>query len=326
MTTMDDKVGSAPTTPVWLVRAGRQGEDEAAALEHGLAIIGFREFPDLASAADSDDLLAKVRHIFPEAQDNRIRNLTGQLAAFVLRIREGDIVALPLKTRPGRVALGRVTGSYRFREVDGVTRHTRSVDWVRPDVPRSDIQQDLLYSLGAFMTVCRIRRNDAEHRIAAILAGGHDPGTETSGPDSGATVVDADSAIDGQTIPNIALIAHDQVLNHVRSQFPDHHLARLVEAVLQAEGYTTGLSPPGPDGGVDILAGRGPLGFEGPRICVQVKATTSTIDVTVLRGLQGTMQTFRADQGLLRELGRIHPRARTRGEARLLHGTALGCQ
>ena len=72
-----------------------------------------------------------------------------------------------------------------------------------------------------------------------------------------------------------------------------------MDAVLQAEGYSTLLSPAGPDGGVDILAGRGSLGFEGPRICVQVIATAGPADVNVLRALQGTMQSFNAENGLL---------------------------
>ncbi len=85
----------------------------------------------------------------------------------------------------------------------------------------------------------------------------------------------------------------------INRKFKGHELARLVEAVLQAEGYVTRRSEPGPDGGVDILAGRGPLGFDSPRICVQVKSSASPLDVTALRGLQGSVQTFGADQGLL---------------------------
>lgn len=42
-------------------------------------------------------------------------------------------------------------------------------------------------------------------------------------------------------------------------------MIRLVEAVLEAEGDVTELSPPGADGGVDILAGSGPLGFSRSR-------------------------------------------------------------
>ena len=59
------------------------------------------------------------------------------------------------------------------------------------------------------------------------------------------------------------------------------------------------MSSPGPDRGVDILAGRGPLGLDPPRLCVQVKSQASTADVTVYRTLQGTMQSFKAEQGLL---------------------------
>ena len=72
-----------------------------------------------------------------------------------------------------------------------------------------------------------------------------------------------------------------------------------MDAVLEADGWVTKISVPGPDGGVDILAGRGSLGLDTPRLCVQVKSQNSPADVTVYRTLQGTMQTFKAEQGLL---------------------------
>lgn len=59
------------------------------------------------------------------------------------------------------------------------------------------------------------------------------------------------------------------------------------------------ISPPGADGGVDIVAGKGPLGFDGPRLVVQVKSQDSPVDVSVLRELQGVMRQFQAEQGLL---------------------------
>jgi restriction system protein len=72
-----------------------------------------------------------------------------------------------------------------------------------------------------------------------------------------------------------------------------------VEAVLRADGWITKLSPPGADGGVDILAGRGSLGLDQPKLCVQVKSQTAAVDTTVYRALLGTMQGFKAEQGLL---------------------------
>ena len=90
-----------------------------------------------------------------------------------------------------------------------------------------------------------------------------------------------------------------QVREYVERNFHGHGLSDLVAAVLEAEGYRVTISPPGPDGGVDILAGKGPLGFESPRICVQVKSGRQVSGVNVLRELQGVMQTFQADHGLL---------------------------
>jgi restriction system protein len=72
-----------------------------------------------------------------------------------------------------------------------------------------------------------------------------------------------------------------------------------VEEILKAQGYTTQLSPPGADGGLDILAASGPLGFEQPRVCVQVKSTTMQVDVKILRELQGVMRKVQAELGLL---------------------------
>ncbi|MGI4800326.1 MAG: restriction endonuclease [Janthinobacterium lividum] len=69
--------------------------------------------------------------------------------------------------------------------------------------------------------------------------------------------------------------------------------------MLETEGYRTVVSPAGADGGVDILAGKGPLGFDPPRLVVQVKSQDSAVDVTVLRELQGVMHQFSADQGML---------------------------
>lgn len=48
-----------------------------------------------------------------------------------------------------------------------------------------------------------------------------------------------------------------------------------------------------------MLAGKGTFGLDAPRLCVQVKSQSSPCDVTVYRGLQGAMQSLKADQALL---------------------------
>lgn len=57
--------------------------------------------------------------------------------------------------------------------------------------------------------------------------------------------------------------------------------------------------PTGPDGGVDIIAGYGPMGFDSPRLVVQVKSEDVPVDVKIVRELQVVMKNLRADHGLI---------------------------
>ena len=281
---------------VFLARAGRSGEDEDRALEHNVAIIGFQEVDSLATAAEVAGVRKLVASAYPEAKSRALDNFARQLWAFAATMKEGDLVVLPRK-RTSQIAIGRVKGPYQYRKLDGTRRHTRPVDWLQTELPRTVFEQDLLYSLGAALTVCNISRNDAERRVAAVAGGKPDPGLSVS-------IDTADTRVSGpgeqsEGLPDLSQLAHDQVVAHIQTKFAGHALADLVDAVLRADGWVTKSSPPGADGGVDILAGRGPLGLDDPRLCVQVKSQNSPADVTVYRTLQGTMQTFKAQQGLL---------------------------
>jgi len=274
----------------WLVRAGKYGQDENTALEKGLAIIGWSPYPDLKDMKSREDLYELAERVEPDQSKGYYANSVGQLNAFLFKIKEGDIVALPLKNKP-QIALGYVKGPYQFRVVDGEKRHTRAVKWVRTDTPRTQFGQDLLYSLGAFMTVCQIKRNNATERIQRMIEGHPDPGWIAP--------VDNEDTDEEAVSFDIEQIAKDQIIAHIQKHFKGHELARLIQAILEAEGYTTYLSPPGPDQGIDILAAQGTLGFETPRLCVQVKSSENTLSTNVLRELIGTMSNISAEQGLL---------------------------
>ena len=283
------------TPKLYLARGGRNGEDEDLALESNLAIIDFRDIPSLDGLQDYDAVAKHVSEAIPDEKPRRRGNFAGQLWAFAVAMEEGDLVVLPRKLT-SQIAIGRVSGPYEFKEVNSELRHTRPVQWLQTDIARTTFEQDLLYSFGAFMTVCNISRNDAVRRVTAVLEGKTDPGpsvptrTKTKG-------IGSENQAEG--VPDLVQMAHDQIVARIQSRFPAHALTRLVDAVLQVEEWVTKVSPPGPDGGVDILAGRGSLGLDGPRLCVQVKSQQNPADVTVYRTLQGSMQTFNAEQGLL---------------------------
>jgi len=155
--------------------------------------------------------------------------------------------------------------------------------------PLSAFDQDLLNSFNSLLTVSNPRAENAEERITAVIQG-----RERPTPGSGEEEEEAATGL--QDLEENAI---DQIREHIGRRFKGHDLSRLVFEILQAQGYQAQMSPAGPDGGMDIIAGRGPMGFDAPRLCVQVKSSDSPIDVNVLRSLQGVMGNFGAQQGLL---------------------------
>jgi len=105
------------------------------------------------------------------------------------------------------------------------------------------------------MTICRVQRNNAESRIAAMREDGWKPEPVSAMTKTAAPTISDEEV--GNT--NLEELARDQIAQLVAAKFKGHGLTRLVEGVLRAQGYTTYLSPEGADGGADILAGTGPM-------------------------------------------------------------------
>ena len=93
--------------------------------------------------------------------------------------------------------------------------------------------------------------------------------------------------------------AYEQIARLIIARFKGHGLARIVKAILEAEGYTVFQPPEGPDNGVDLLAAPGAMGFGQPRLCVQVKSSEGPVERVVLDQLLGAMQNHSAQHGLL---------------------------
>lgn len=277
---------------VWLVRAGKSGEREQFALEKNIAVIGWDEMPDLSKFTAKDEMASYLQNALPQHTTNSISNHTGQLWAFAKRIEVGDLIVLPLKTS-GTVALGKCVGPYEYQsEFPDGAKHTRKVEWTLKDIPRSRFDQDLLYSFGAFMTVCQIKRNNAEERISAIIAG-------KEGKTTSVIREESQEPNDLSAPPDLETYSLTQIQDFISRNFVGHKLAYLVAEILKSQGYQVEVSPPGADGGVDIIGGKGVMGFDEPRLCVQVKSGSQQVDAKELRELKGVMQDVGATHGLL---------------------------
>lgn len=145
------------------------------------------------------------------------------------------------------------------------------------------------------MTICRIQRNNAEERLAAMRSSGWKPEKLATSP----VLVGSTADDQEQVETDLEALGRDLIARSIPARFKGHGLARLVDRILRAQGYVTHLSPEGPDGGIDILAGTGPLGFGLPRLCVQVKSQDTPLESRVLNELKGAMQTVNATEGML---------------------------
>jgi restriction system protein len=231
------------------------------------------------------------------------------------RIVPGDLMVMPLKTTK-RIALGVVTGGYRYLadQEDAGCRHVVDVDWKVTDLPRTAVKQDLLYSLGSALSIFAPSKNYAVDRLRSLLERGIDPGqvpfmgpamrigpSERSLPD--------DDVDEPELHADIDEIALDRITAKIQEEFAGHGLATLITEILEAEGFLCLQSPPGPDGGIDVIAGRGVLGLDAPRIIVQVKSGSQVGD-PVVHQLQGVMSAQGAEQGLLVAWGGVSKPAR----------------
>jgi len=268
---------------LWLCRAGRHGEHERKFLDEGRIYLTWSGLNrDLSKLKDRKDLMAVLEEVYPKfTHAHRVQN-SGQIWAFVRRMSPGDWVCVPSKRKT--LHIGEITGDYVFvPDAEDRYFHYRTVKWLVTDVPRTNFDQDILNSLGAFTTICQVKRNDAEARVRAMQANGW----KSAGIK--ATATEDEGATDDE-------IGTDFDLEQIA--YSGRGLETLVEAILNAQGYTTYHSSKGPDGGIDILASPGTLGFGRPRICVQVKSQDTPLERPVLDQLVGTMQHVKADQGV----------------------------
>lgn len=280
---------------IWLVRAGSHGEYEQKFIQENRVYVTWDELDvDLLKLPQRSDLMAAMAQRYPDAKTRTLQNWASQVWPFAREMAVGDWVVVPLKTQ-AVVYIGEITGDYRF-DPKGPNPffHSRAVKWIGEAIARSHFGQDLLYSFGAFMTICRIQRNHAQERLTAMRANHWRAETQGAVLQS---VLPAGSTTETAGT-DLEQLAQDQIAALIAARFKGHGLTRLVEGVLRAQGYVTYRSPEGPDGGADILAGAAPLGFSAPRLCVEVKSEDTPIGREPIDKLLGAMTKFNADQGL----------------------------
>lgn len=211
---------------LWLVRAGRYGEHENKFLDENRIYLTWRGLAhDLTLLGEQKELRTLCEETYPDASKHKISNNVGQIWRFCKEIHPGDWIIVPSKQRSS-IHVAKVEGEYVFNpNGEDPYYHYREVEWIAQDVPRSNFDQDILYSFGAIMTICQIHRHDAERRVREMKANDW----KSSGSGSAiATRGDEEDAEDDERLNDLEEAARDQLTKLIIARFKGHGMARLV--------------------------------------------------------------------------------------------------
>lgn len=277
---------------IWLVRAGGRGEHESKFLNDNRVYLTWDNLDkDLQSFNTKDELYQFLLMHYHLDKSKTAINWAAQIWPIVNEMNKKDWVILPSKLNR-TIHIGEIISDYKFdKSLGNPYYHYRDVKWFALDIPRDNFDQDILYSLGAFMTICKIHRNNAEARIKEMSR------NNWIVPNREKMIIDEVPEETG--VIDLEEYISDKISERIIQKFKGHRMEILIEEILKAKGFTTYRSPEGVDYGVDILASSNILGFGSPKICVQVKTSDVPVDRPTLDQLIGTMSNVNADYGLL---------------------------
>lgn len=277
---------------IWLFRAGANGEYENKFLNDNRVYLTWDDLNiNLNKFSKKEDLYEFLVDKYNLEKEKTAINWASQIYPIAHKMQIGDWVVLPSKINR-TIHFGKIIGEYKFDESLGNPYyHYRDVKWFAQDIPRDKFDQDLLYSMGAFMTVCKIHKNNAEYRLKSMY--------ENNWNIKEKNILEKINNQDDEIELDLEEYIFDRISDYIIKKFKGHKMERLIEEILKAQGFTTYRSPEGADNGVDILASYDKLGFGSPKICVQVKTSDTPIDRPTMDQLIGTMSNFNADYGLL---------------------------
>lgn len=255
-------------------------------VEQSFIAIGWPDAGDLTTIAnDRDDFKARMRESFPGRGEPWVANAAGQLLRFRHVMQPGDLVVYPRKL-DRTINIGRISGDYVYRTGPSDRYpNVRPVEWLCTEIPRDAFTQGCLYEFGSALSVFTITTHAQE--VLSVLAG-----QAVGAAALEAAEASAPSAPPGEDEPSIERITEltqDFVLKAFQTELKGHGFADFCGALLQALGYTTQVSPPGTDQGIDIIASEDALGVKQPLLKVQCKSGSGAVGAPDVQALNGTL-------------------------------------
>ena len=280
---------------LWVVHIANHDGIAIRARNEGFVCIGWTAMGDLSSFDTREKMRRRMEDAFQSWKPRTVSSSYGQTFRFAHVIRDNDPLIYPIK-RTGEIAIGQVSGPYRFADDDAELRdndycNVRRVKWLKI-VPRTAFSQPALHSFGSFLSVST--SNDHLEEVIQVLSGVEaETGVLVDEPGDEAEDVGVD----------LFEVATQETADHLLKAWhrSGAHFEEVVAATLESMGYTARVTPASGDHGVDVIAHPDPLGLKQPYVKVQVKSGTSRIGEPDVNQLKGSLNT--GEHGILVSLG-----------------------
>lgn len=239
---------------VWVVRAPK-GTSSASAVASGLAPVDVGVRQDVSGHGTIEEMMAEVTHARPDLSPRKAESRAATLLCLTRSVKSGDLVIV--HGTGGDPVSGVCSG-----EVGNTPDLIPALRFSLPFThKRADLGEDILNSMRAHIALSMMRAPDSFDRITATRVGDSDPGPESS----------------------------TDLARSAGARMGAYDLADLVADILRTDGYSCRVSPPGPDGGVDIYAGRGILGLDDS-LLVQVKSGSQVVSAPQVYQILGNLK------------------------------------
>lgn len=297
---------------IWGIHAGRDGEVDAL-FKSGFVAIGFQPTPDLRTLPSNREAFKEtVRRSFPMMKPNAIPNIAGQLFRFAHELNTKDLIVYRSKVDK-MIHIGTDLGEYEYRkDIDSEFPHVRKVRWIKSLSPLN-VTQGAKFEIGSALTLFQVR-NYSQEWLQLL---GDKPVIDTSDEEPDPTI--------GVVAEDIEELTQDFVLRILSRELKGHPFSEFIAHLLGTIGYRTRVSPPGTDGGVDIIAHQDALGFQPPIVKVQVKSVDGNVGQPDVSSLMGTLAA--GEFGLFVSLSDFTPPAKAfsknKPNLRLLNGNDI---
>jgi len=263
-----------------MVRAGERGRLFDVFKEKGVVAVGWGKLGDLSAFKGREAIIAAVKKHWPDWKDGHVINSAGTLHRFAFEMHEGDRV---LTYDPSRrvYLVGSIAGPYKYapgsiEDLDNVRKVSWDGEVGRDALPISS-RSPLSSALALFLVPPAVAET-----VEKALKGEGLPQSGTSEPDARGE----ERAIEESALEDSEERAKELIKDRI-SKLTWEEMQELVAGILRAMGYKTRVSPVGPDQGKDIIASPDGLGFEQPRIIVEVKHRSAATSSQQIRSFLG---------------------------------------